>query len=382
MFNMAQLFCRISPAFYLHRNSGNKSQSSPSIPVTMSCITRVNCLKCSVLVCFLLFFQVSRSQSWAALDQLVTERQGKLGKNAVVLVLKGDSIVYKKELGDFNSKTVAPIASCGKWLTAALVMQFVEEGKISLDDKVANYLPVFEKYNKNYITIRHCLSHYTGIKNETVVGKVIGARRYKTLEEEVDAFAAREIRVNAGEDFSYGGIGLNIAARVLEVVSKKKFEQLAKQKLFTPLGMRKTSFAESDMMRATNPSEGAVSNADDYMHFLQMLLNKGIYQGKRILSEASIKQLRTIHSKPQDMKFVPKGAEGFDYALGAWVVEKNGTLGTALACPGLFGSWPMVDWCHGYAYLVITKSLLGEEKAELHLDIKKIIDGIYPSTCK
>ncbi|MDF2381076.1 beta-lactamase family protein [Nostoc ellipsosporum NOK] len=298
------------------------------------------------------------------------------------MVLKGDSVVYKKELGDFNSKTVAPIASCGKWLTAALVMQFVEEGKISLDDKVAKYLPIFEKYNKNYITIRHCLSHYTGIKDETTVGKIIGARKYKTLEDEVDAFAAREIRTNPGEDFSYSNIGINIAARVLEVVSKKKFEQLIKQRLLTPLGMRKTSFTESEMMRATNPSAGAVSNADDYMHFLQMLLNNGIYQGKRILSEASVKELRKVHSKPEQMKSVPKAAEGFDYALGAWVIEKKGTLGTTLACPGLFGSWPMVDWCRGYAYLVITKSLLGEEKAELHLDIKKIIDGIYPSTCK
>lgn len=348
----------------------------------MSCITRLNCLKCSVLVLFLLFFQVCAAQNWAALDQLITGNQSKPGKNAVILVLKNDSIVYRKELGDFNSKTVAPIASCSKWLTSALVMQFVEEGKISLDDKVAKYLPVFERYNKNYITIRHCLSHYTGIKDETVLGKIFGTRRYKTLEEEVDAFAAREIRVNAGEDFSYGNIGLNIAGRVLEVVSKKKFEQLIKQKLLLPLGMRKTSFAESDIMRATNPSAGAVSNADDYMHFLQMLLNNGMYQGKRILSEASIKEMRKIHSKPEQMKFVPKAAEGFDYALGSWVIEKKGTEGTTLACPGLFGSWPMVDWCRGYAYLVITKSLLGEEKAGLHMDIKKIIDGIYPSSCK
>ena len=59
---------------------------------------------------------------------------------------KDDTLVYKKEVGEFKSKTVAPIASCSKWLTAALVMQFVDEGKFSLDDQVVNYLPEFEKY--------------------------------------------------------------------------------------------------------------------------------------------------------------------------------------------------------------------------------------------
>ena len=75
-------------------------------------------------------------------------------------------MLYKKEMGDFNAKTQAPIASCSKWLTAALVMQFVDEGKLSLDDKVVKYIPEFEKYCKSYITIRQCLSHMTGIADE------------------------------------------------------------------------------------------------------------------------------------------------------------------------------------------------------------------------
>ena len=75
-------------------------------------------------------------------------------------------MVYKKELGEFNIKTQAPIASSSKWLTAALVMIFVDEGKISLDDHVVKYIPEFGKYFKNYITIRQCLCHMTGIADE------------------------------------------------------------------------------------------------------------------------------------------------------------------------------------------------------------------------
>ena len=54
-----------------------------------------------------------------------------------------------------------------------------------------------------------------------------------SLEEEVNSFAASEIRANPGTDFWYGNIGLNIAGRVLEVVSKKKFDLLIKQNYFT-----------------------------------------------------------------------------------------------------------------------------------------------------
>ncbi len=116
------------------------------------------------------------------------------------MIWKGDSLVYKKEMGDFNSKTQAPIASCSKWLTAALVMQFVDEGKISLDDKVVKYIPEFDKYFKGYITIRHCLSHMTGIEDDDkFLKRILDRKKYTTLEEEVNAFAAkREIRANAG----------------------------------------------------------------------------------------------------------------------------------------------------------------------------------------
>lgn len=108
---------------------------------------------------FIIFLSVYAyaQYNFTELDKKLEEKKALFGGDMVALIMKGDSLIYKKEMGDFNTKTQAPIASCSKWLTAALVMIMVDEGKISLDDKVEKYLPVFEKYGKSYITIRHCL---------------------------------------------------------------------------------------------------------------------------------------------------------------------------------------------------------------------------------
>lgn len=350
------------------------------------------CLKCTLLVAFLLFFQPIFSQlNFSELDKKLEENQKLLGKDLVVMICsnetpfnkKNDSIIYKKEVGEFKSKTIAPIASCSKWLTAALVMQFVDEGKISLDDPVVKYIPIFEKYMKNYITIRHCLSHQTGIQSEPIrILKLFERKKFESLEDEVNSFAAKEIQANPGTEFRYSNIGLNIAARVLEVVSKRKFDQLIRQKLFIPLGMRNTTFSTLDGS-PPNPSGGAKSTAEDYSKFLIMMLNKGNYHGKQILSEESVNEMMKAQTFPEFINYAPKAAEGFNYALGSWVLEeREGGVAKVLASPGLFGTWPMVDFCHDYTYIVFVKNLLGEERADLHLEMKKLIDAQMKNECK
>lgn len=341
-----------------------------------------NCLKSSLLAVFLLLFQMIPAQDFSAFEQKVLAEQKVLGNDVVILVWKkDDTLVYKKELGSYNSKTQAPIASCSKWLTAALVMQFVDEGLISLDDPVSRWLPEFERYGKNYVTVRHCLSHMTGIDEETrLLKKLVQRSRYESLEEEVNQFARREIRSNPGNDFWYGNTGLNIAGRVLEVISRKKFDALIKQKLFNPLGMRKTSFTNPNG-GAINPSGGAYSTADDYMRFLVMLLSGGQYGGKQILSPESVNELMKIHSSQDKVKYTPKSATGYNYALGSWVIEEQNGKATTLASPGLFGTWPMIDFCRGYAYLVFVKNLLGDERAGIHIELKEILDKQFPAQC-
>ncbi|HRF19821.1 MAG TPA: serine hydrolase domain-containing protein [Chitinophagaceae bacterium] len=369
------------------------------------------CMKVIFVAGFLLFFQPVFSQyNWSELDNELAAKQKLLGQDLVAMIWKGDSLVYKKEMGSFNSKTQAPIASCSKWLTAALVMQLVDEGKLSLDDKVAKYIPEFDKYFKGYITIRHCLSHMTGIEDDgKLIKRLLERRKFASLEEEVNSFAARDIRANTGTDFWYGNIGLNIAGRVAEVITRKKFDVLIRTKLFIPLGMTKTTFASLNGA-PINPSGGARSTADDYMKFLVMLLNKGKYNGVQILSENAVNEMLQPQNRLEQVKYTPKSAEGFRYALGAWVIEEKGkqvtyvdgklhtgplvppptgnvetksiTTANAIASPGLFGTWPMIDYCRGYTYIVFVKNLLGEERADAHLQLKKIVDAQTSSSCK
>ncbi len=64
-------------------------------------------------------------------------------------------------------------------------------------------------------------------------------------------------------------------------------------------------------------------------------------------------------------------------------VEKKTVLfSRAVASPGLFGTWPMIDYCRGYAYIVFVKNLLGEERADAHLELKKIVDEQLMTNCK
>lgn len=348
----------------------------------MSYKTSFACLKFLLLASFLQFFQLAKAQyNFEELDAFLSGKNNIPDKNVVAMVWK-DTLVFKKELGGFNSKTQAPIASASKWLTAAMVMVFVDEGKISLDDKVSKYIPSFAKYGKNYITIRHCLSHMTGVQAEPIkLLKLLERKKFKSLEEEVDEFASKPIQTNPGEEFRYSNIGLNIAGRILEIVSKKKFDQLIQQRLLRPLGMTKTNFSNPE--GAVNPSGGAVSTADDYMKFMVMLLNKGVHKGKQILSEESVEALKKIQTNGVKVGYAPKSAEGFSYALGSWVVEDgaNGAAST-LASPGLFGTWPMIDFCRGYAYIFFVKSFLGEEKADVQLRIKGMIDDAVNADCK
>ena len=318
---------------------------------------------------------------FSPIDQELESKKKELGEDFVMMIWK-DTLVYKKESKQFNSKTIAPLGSSSKWLTAALVMVFVDEGKISLDDKVARWLPEFERYGKNYITVRHCLSHMTGISDEgNAAKKTFQRKKFSSLEEEVNSFAARKIRVNAGDDFFYGDIGINIAARVLEVISKKKFDQLIKQKLLNPLTMRRTTFSTIDAS-ALNPATGAQSSADEYIKFLAMLLNKGKSNGKQILSEESVRELIAIQTKDMDKKNSPKYAAGWNHALGSWVIGEDGGEPKALAAPSETGTWPMIDFCRGYASIVLLKEPLDEDKKDIHLQIKNSVDMLFnPGNC-
>jgi len=332
-----------------------------------------SCRKCSITLGFMLLCLFSFSQyDFTALDKKLKESQKEVGKNIAVLIYKDGKIIYKKETEEFKITTQEPIQNSCQWLTAALVMTFVDQGKLSLDDKVSTYLPIFAKYSKSYITIRNCLSHTTGIQS-TQGMNLFEKSKFATLEDEVNDFASKhEIQKNPGLEFRESTIGLDIAAHVLEVISRKQFEQLMNERILRPLAMRNTSFFSE---HAADPSGGAISAAGDYLNFLSMILNKGTFKDKRVLSEKAIEEMWKVQTDLPMIKYAPKSVEGFNYALGAWVQEtdENGNS-SVLTAPSFTGVWPLVDKSKKYAFILFTKSSSGEQKKEFYVNMKRIID--------
>ncbi len=328
----------------------------------------------SLIVCFCVQLSVTAQYNFADVDASLQRYQKELGNDFAALVVKDGKIIYEKKMGDFDKKGQAPVGSASQWMTAAVVMQFVDEGKISLDSKVSDYLPIFAKYSKRFITIRHCLSHYTGIESKANINAVY-QDNYETLEEEVNDFASKkDIETNPGTEFKYSNIGPDIAARVIEVITKRGFDQIARQRLFQPLEMRNTSYSEDK--GAINPSGGLKSSASDYINFLSMILNKGMFKGKRILSEASIAEMEKAMTTPEQIKWAPDGTEGFTYTLGTWIQETDAAgNATVIGTPGLFGTWPYIDKCRKYACIFITKTLLKNSKRKIYENLKKDIDA-------
>jgi CubicO group peptidase (beta-lactamase class C family) len=262
-------------------------------------------------------------------------------------------------------------------------MSYVDEGKLSLDDKVSKFLPVFSKYSKGYITIRDCITHLTGIEGPSIgsLKDMSNPKKFTNLDELVnDIASSKEILSNPGLVFRFNNIGFTIAARVLEVLNRRGFEQMMAERITRPLLMRTTNFFSYTVI---NPAGGAQSSAYDYMNFLSMLLNGGVFNGKRILSEAAIETMMKSSSTQGMIKETPAILDGKNYGMGQWIfaTDENGKT-TTVACPGLFGTWPLIDYCRKYALLVFTPGEAASENKELMASFKTLIDDQIVAACK
>ena len=354
------------------------------MPENMSLKPNQTCLKYILQIAFLLFWLPVFSQNnLPEMDKLLINSKKEIGSNYAVLIWKDGKIIYQKQTQDFTAKTQAPIYNCGNWLTAALVMSFVDEGKISLDDKVSKYIPIFTTYMKGFITIRNCLTNTTGIHTEAGAMKVFQKNKFATLEDEVNAFASkREIEANPGTEFYYSNIGPDIAARVLEIITKKSFDRLIQEKILRPLKMRGTNFTNNDG-GAIDPSNGAKSSATDYMNFLIMLINKGTFEGKQILSEKSIEEMETAQFATAPIKYTPEQTKGFQYGIGNWIMEINGDgKATSMSCDNMAGGFPIIDKCRNYAAVIFLPMQQTDVKKSFYTGFKQIIDNQIPSSCK
>ena len=248
---------------------------------------------------------------------------------------------------------------------------------------MSDYLPIFAKHGKSYITIGHCLTHNTGIKSEQGIGKMFQKSKYNSLEAEVNDYAAkREIDTNPGTEFNYSNMGFNIAARVLEVLSKKPYDRLTQEKLFRPLTMRNTTFANEDYNDAINASTGARSTPGDLVNFMNMLVNNGNFNNKPFLNSNTIVTMHTLTETADKIKNAPPSMRGHDYAIGQWIADKNvGGQASSIIVPSYIGSWARVDFCRKTATLLIVKEAAGEFENEFEEVVSIVNDGL-PASCK
>jgi hypothetical protein len=105
-----------------------------------------------------------------------------------------------------------------------------------------------------------------------------------------------------------------------------------------------------------------------------MLINKGKFNNKQVLTEESVNTLLSL-AGDQPMKNVPASMQGLNYTLGSWAIDKDGN-GKVLSAtsPSLSGTWPIVDLCRGYSLVLITSPLQNPPAKEFYLDLKSIVD--------
>jgi CubicO group peptidase (beta-lactamase class C family) len=272
-------------------------------------------------------------------------------KGLTVIVMRGGRRLYRMDIGDIAPDQQFPIASASKWLTGALVMSVVDEGKLSLDAPISTVLPEFNGEAAR-ITLRELLSQTAGM-GSLKAGFDIRQPATITLAQSAAQIAARPLEDPPGRIFNYGGPHFQVAGAMVEAVTGKRWADLFNERIAGPLGMTHTSWLHLPRQTETpaqtlNPllQGGVVTTAEDYMRFLTMLAGEGEYQGRRVLSRQAVDAMETNQTLGVTMGYVPPGAtvRAAQYALANWCDAWDKTKRcTRVSSPGAFGTTPWID---------------------------------------
>jgi len=173
------------------------------------------------------------------------------------LVARDGRILYQHAFGYANLEWKIPndlqtkfeIGSMTKQFTALLVLQFVNEGKIKLDGLLSDYLPYYRKDIGNRVTIRQLLSHTSGIPNFiSAPGFLDGAasRTAYGVKDFAQKYCSGDLEFEPGTRFHYSNSGYFLLGAILEQVSGSSYEQLLKDRIFMPVGMKDSGYAHSE----------------------------------------------------------------------------------------------------------------------------------------
>ncbi len=167
-------------------------------------------------------------------------------KGQDTLLLKGYGLADVENQVPVTPQTVFRIGSVTKQFTSAAVMQLVEEGKVSLDDDMAKYIPKYPTRGKR-ITVRHLLNHTSGIPSYTDIGPVFGTvmRSDLTRDSLVAMVSPLALMFEPGEHFYYNNTGYYMLGMLIEQVTGKTYAEYLDTKLFGPNGLSGTTYCDT-----------------------------------------------------------------------------------------------------------------------------------------
>jgi len=242
---------------------------------------------------------------------------------AAVVVGRRGAAVYQKGFGALgwtsgsprvsSDRTIYDLASLTKVIgTTTAIMVLYDEGKVRLDEPVSSYIPAFSGGLKNEVTVRHLLTHRSGLP----AGRDLW-RTARTAQAARDLVIGTPVYCKPGRCFEYSDLGADLLGMVAEAVSGQRLDQLLAERVFQPLGMTDTFFRPADSLKARiAPTEvtpprgypirgevhdenayalggiaghaGLFSTAADLSIFAQMMLNGGQYNGVRIVGDSTV----------------------------------------------------------------------------------------------
>lgn len=310
----------------------------------------------------------------------------------VTLVARHGKIAAFDAVGyqDLESKkpmrkdSIHQIMSCTKPITVAGLMLLVDEGRVSLTDPVEKYVPEFKDARVNPcgsggagyhcssrpptrpVRLADLASHTSGIAGGPAEGFSVPLH---TLAEVVAAGARQPMQADPGQRWSYNNLGIATLGRVIEVVSGQSYESFMQQRLFGPLGMTDSSFfppkdkldrvasvyslqdGKLELYERTPPRSewknpfpegGLYSTAADLLSFYRMVLDGGVFGGRRILSQAAVDAMTTVQTGDLPAGWAPGVGFGLGFAI---VKDPVGALRyTGIGSFGHGGAYRTFTW--------------------------------------
>jgi CubicO group peptidase (beta-lactamase class C family) len=188
----------------------------------------------------------------AAIDRLMTSYHDLGLFNGSVLVATDAEVVFSQGYGLANMEWGIPnrpdtkfrLGSITKQFTSMIIMQLVEEDKLSLDATVADLLPYFRSDIGTKITVHHLLTHTSGLPNYTALPSFFSeaSRNPHEVEEFVTSFCSGDLEFEPGSKYRYSNSGYYVLGAIIEQVSGESYEQQLKARILEPLELHDTGY--------------------------------------------------------------------------------------------------------------------------------------------